>query len=164
MIKPSDEFGNDMSMLNKEKAFSLKYGSDIALLNDAMQVRMPVFVQEQGVPPEVEADDYDAVSMHVVVYNTQGQAVATGRLLPDGHIGRMAVIAAYRGQGLGAMVLTHLLQQAQQRGQRYLQLSAQCHAQGFYEHFGFVVQGDPYLEVGIPHVNMVLTLPELAQS
>lgn len=161
MISLSDEFSNGITMLNKENDVSVRCGGQQALLNDAMQVRVQVFVQEQGVPSEVEADDYDAVSVHVVVYSQQGKPVATGRLRPDGHIGRMAVLAGYRGQGLGALVLSHLLQHAQQRGQQHLQLSAQRHAKGFYERFGFVVQGHEYLDVGIPHVDMVLSLQEL---
>ncbi len=131
------------------------HGSWLELESDAMHVRHAVFIQEQGVPAELETDDYDYLSMHVVIYDSQGGPIATGRLLPDGHIGRMAVLAQQRGQGLGALVMQRLLSLAKEQQLHTLRLSAQTHALGFYQGLGFVQQGDEYLEVGIPHVRMI---------
>lgn len=125
-----------------------------ALQADAMRVREDVFVREQHVPMEIERDDMDQVSLHAVAYDAQGEPVATGRLLPDGHIGRMAVLASLRGNGLGAQVLRTLMTAAQERGDKEVILSAQVHALGFYHKHGFVDEGDVYLDAGIQHMSM----------
>lgn len=116
----------------------------------AAPIRFAVFVEEQGVPPEIELDDMDAGSIHVLVFEDQ-TPVGTGRLLPDGHIGRMAVLKPWRGRGIGGRMLSALLEQARRRGDREVALSAQVHALGFYRAHGFVEEGPEYLEAGIAH-------------
>lgn len=118
-------------------------------------IRMEVFVQEQNVPAELEMDQMDAVCLHAIAYNGAGQPVGTGRLLPDGHIGRMAVRKVARGAGVGGLLLQALMAQAHARGDRVLALSAQSHAAPFYERHGFVIEGDEFYEAGIAHINMV---------
>ena len=113
-----------------------------------------MFVHEQLVPIEEEIDALDHLCVHAVAYDEQGRALATGRLLPDAHIGRMAVLKGARGQGLGRAVLTALVQQARQQGFGEVVLSAQTHAQGFYLRQGFVAEGAEYLDANIPHVLM----------
>ena len=83
-----------------------------------------------------------------------GKAIATGRLLPDGHIGRMAVLKSWRGRGIGAAVLNELVKAALNRGHGQVALSAQVHAVPFYRAHGFVPVGEEYLEAGIPHQAM----------
>lgn len=124
----------------------------------AQALRVEVFVVEQGVPIELEWDEGDAVSTHAVAYDEGGMPVATGRLLPDGHIGRMAVRHSARGQGIGSHVLRALIDEAQRLGYRQLLLHAQTHAIGFYMRHGFMTRGDEFMEAGIPHREMVLTL------
>jgi len=121
---------------------------------DAQSVRLEVFVHEQKVPLEEEWDEMDAASLHAVAYDEAGQPIGTGRLLPDGHIGRMAVVMAQRGCGVGAAVLQALMERARQRGDRVLQLRAQIPVEDFYRRFGFVRCGEEFIEVGIPHVPM----------
>ena len=121
---------------------------------DALAVRYEVFVCEQHVPPEIEADSEDASSLHAVAYDGQGVPVGTGRLLPDAHIGRMAVRAPYRGRGVGSRILMALVDEARTRKYPQVVLSAQVHARAFYEAHGFVAQGDVYLEAGIEHLAM----------
>jgi tRNA(adenine34) deaminase len=116
-------------------------------------IRFEVFVDEQKVPADEEVDAFDPLSIHAIAW-TNGAAAACGRLLPDGHIGRMAVRQAFRGQGVGALVLLHLIERARQRGDREVVLSAQTHALGFYEKFGFVAEGGEYLDCNIPHRDM----------
>jgi predicted GNAT family N-acyltransferase len=106
------------------------------------------------VPIEEEIDAHDPLCVHAVAYDEHGRALATGRLLPDGHIGRMAVLKGARGQGLGRAVLKALAQQARQQGFGEVVLSAQTHAQGFYLRQGFVAEGAEYLDANIPHVLM----------
>ncbi len=80
------------------------------LHDDAAAVRHAVFVVEQNVPPEIEMDEFDAVCVHAVAYDAAGQVLGTGRLLPDGHIGRMAVQRRARGLGVGARLLQALVE------------------------------------------------------
>ena len=128
------------------------------LREDAQRLRIEVFVIEQGVPIELEWDEGDEVSIHAVAYDEAGQAVATGRLLPDGHIGRMAVRQSARGQRIGSQVLKALLAEAAREGHTELVLHAQLHAWTFYERHGFVGEGEEFMEAGIAHRRMRLRL------
>ncbi len=121
-------------------------------------LRRTVFIDEQGVPEALEWDADDAGSLHFLVVDRGGQAIACARLLPDGHLGRMAVLPAWRGRGVGRALLAAVLDAAQSRGHDTLRLSAQTHAAGFYARAGFTAMGDEYEEAGIPHVAMQKTL------
>jgi predicted GNAT family N-acyltransferase len=129
------------------------------LRDEAWAVRHEVFVLEQNVPLELEQDEMDEVSLHAVVQDGRGQPIGTGRLLPDGHIGRMAVLQGARGSGVGSAILTALMERARQRGDRTVLLNAQIHAQGFYARHGFVAEGAKFMEAGIPHVSMRHVFP-----
>lgn len=122
----------------------------------AMHVRTAVFVEEQGVPAELEMDDRDAASDHAIAYADDSDRIpiATGRLLPDGHIGRMAVLIEYRRHGVGARVLEALMERATARGLSDVVLNAQLDAQGFYAKAGFKTSSATFIEAGIPHVEM----------
>jgi predicted GNAT family N-acyltransferase len=119
----------------------------------AFALRHEVFVVGQGVPEELELDEMDAVSDHAVAL-LDGAVVGTGRLLPSGTIGRMAVSSALRGQGLGAAVLGVLEDRARERGLAAVELHAQVHAVGFYGRYGYVPVSGVYLEAGIEHQSM----------
>jgi predicted GNAT family N-acyltransferase len=126
-------------------------------------LRTRVFVEEQGVPPEVERDAADATAVHAVSRDAAGRVVATGRLLErDGRavLGRMAVDAAARGHGHGAAVLAELHRQALARGLTEVELHAQVSARGFYERAGYTAVGGEYEEAGIVHVTMRLLLAD----
>lgn len=129
-------------------------GTWAQMREDAYPVRHEVFVIEQAVPVEIEVDDDDAVSIHAVAYGADGSVLATGRLLPDGHIGRMAVRKRARGTGIGAKVLQTLIERAHIEGHAMLRLNAQVHARGFYEAHGFSSEGEVFLDAGIPHITM----------
>ena len=124
---------------------------------EAQRIRFAVFVEEQRVPAELEMDEMDALCLHALAFH-ENLAVGTGRLLPDGHIGRMAVMKPWRGRGVGAALLGRLVEAARQRGDAEVQLSAQVHALGFYRAHGFVPYGEIYEEAGIPHQAMRLSL------
>lgn len=128
------------------------------------RVRRAVFIVEQGVPESMEWDEADAVSLHALATTPEGVPIGTGRLLPDGHIGRMAVLPPWRGRGVGGAILTLLLGKALARGDREIALSAQLHAIGFYEREGFVPEGPVFDDAGLPHRRMVLrrALPDPA--
>ncbi len=123
------------------------------------EIRKLVFVDEQRVPEALEWDGRDAHCLHVLAEAETGSAIGTGRLLPDGHIGRMAVIKDWRGRGVGSRILTELVAAAREQRRSIVELSAQTHAIGFYRRFGFEVAGDEYLDAGIPHRTMRLALP-----
>ncbi len=125
----------------------------------ARPVREAVFIEEQGVPRELEWDEWDESSDHAVALDIRGQAIGTARLLPDGRIGRMAVLLGWRGRGVGAALLEALLAQAREQSMSRVTLHAQTHAAGFYRRFGFSERGDEFSEAGIPHVEMTLELP-----
>ena len=126
----------------------------------ASPIRFTVFVEEQRVPVEIEWDDQDEKSIHALAYDKQGTAIATGRLLPDGHIGRMAVLKEWRGKGVGAAILRRLIGVARERGDQEIELFAQTHAIEFYRRHGFVEQGEIFEEAGIPHQAMRKRLSE----
>jgi len=135
-------------------------------------IRKAVFVKEQGVPEELELDQHDALSVHALARSETGHAIGTGRLLPVewkdrravGHIGRMAVIASWRGTGVGGALLERLVAAAAERGDSEVALSAQSHAIGFYRAHGFVAEGGEYLEAGIPHQAMRRVLQPLRSN
>ena len=129
-----------------------------AAREEASRIRFRVFVEEQGVPREIELDEMDAHCVHALAYDDRGAVIGTGRLLPDGHIGRMAVLEEWRRHGVGAAVLNKLIEKAKERGQRELLLSAQVHALEFYKRQGFQPVGEIYEEAGIPHRAMRRTL------
>lgn len=122
--------------------------------NAAQQVRLEVFVVEQKVPLDMEWDEMDKVCVHAVAFDEDGEPVGTGRLLPDGHIGRMAVRQQARGKGVGASMLGALIAEANKRGDRAVMLNAQTQAEAFYARFGFEREGQEFMEAGIPHIHM----------
>lgn len=132
----------------------IKTGSWDALSDDASQVRYEVFVREQHVPLEIELDARDVSCVHAVAYDDFGRAIGTGRLLPDAHIGRMAVLPSHRGQGVGSRLLVSLIAQARVKSYPEVVLSAQTHATTFYENHGFVAEGAVYMDAGIEHILM----------
>lgn len=121
---------------------------------DIRLVRKAVFIRELGIPPEMEWDDADKDAIHVLVRNEEGSPIATGRLLENGHIGRMAVLEKWRGSGAGRTVLNALIDSAQTRGDTRVWMHAQQSVAGFYEKQGFTTIGEVFMAAGIPHVRM----------
>ena len=121
------------------------------------RIREAVFINEQGVAAKLEFDGLDDNAVQVLV-GEQGQYVGTGRMLDDGHIGRIAILPEARGQGLGAKVVQALVAEAIRLGYPGVYLNAQTHALAFYFKLGFSLLGDEFMEAGIPHQSMVLKL------
>ena len=124
----------------------------------ARPVRERVFIDEQSVPRELEWDAWDEASDHAVALDKDGNPIGTARLLPDGRIGRMAVVKEWRGKRVGAALLAAMLDRARERSMPRALLHAQTQAAGFYRRFGFSERGEEFLEAGIPHVEMTLEL------
>lgn len=122
-------------------------------------VRETVFILEQRVSEALEWDENDPVSVHVLATTLPDEnPVGTARLLPDGHIGRMAVLKEQRGKGIGSAMLRCLIDKAGQDGMDEIKLNAQVAAKTFYAKFGFQETGSEFMEAGIPHVKMFLRL------
>jgi len=85
-----------------------------------------------------------------------GEPAGTARLLPDGHIGRVAIRRQWRGKGLGDHLMRRIMAHAREQGMGILALSAQTHALDFYTRLGFRVCSNEYMEAGIPHHAMIL--------
>lgn len=122
-------------------------------------IRYDVFCVEQAVPESLEWDGIDAQCRHALAEDAEGHAIGCGRLLPDGHIGRMAVRPQWRGMGVGSALLERLVAVATERGDAKVMLNAQTQAMPFYERFGFAPVGEPFDEAGIPHQAMEAKLP-----
>lgn len=135
----------------------IRSGSWDALQQDAKLIREQVFIQEQNIPAADEWDAQDAISLHFVVYD-QAKPIATARLLPNHSIGRVAVLKAYRRQGIGKLLMLEIIQQAKHEQRKFLKLSSQVHAVQFYAGLGFTVEGEQYLDCGIAHIDMYLKL------
>jgi len=117
-------------------------------------VRRRVFIEEQGVAEEEEWDAADPVSWHVLAIDEKRDVVGTGRLEPDGKIGRVAVLSQFRGRGVGEAIMRCLVNHATDSGLEGIYLHAQTTAAGFYRRLGFRAEGSAFDEVGIPHVRM----------
>lgn len=145
-----------------QPTYHIKTGNWAELGVDAARVRTEVFVHEQKIPLEMEWDEADQTALHAVAYNTLGQAIGTARLiehtLETAKVGRMAVKRVLRGSSIGRDLLQVLMNSARQRGNREVMLHAQRNAQGFYARAGFLVRGEPFDEVSIPHIEMFSTL------
>lgn len=147
---------------NGQPMVDVRVGAWDTLGREAGAIRKQVFVDEQGIPAELEWDAADAVCLHAVAYNRFGLPLATGRLLEYepgvSKIGRMAVVATLRGSRVGRAVLDALMQAARERGDRQVLLHAQTSAAPFYRRAGFEPQGAEFEEAGIPHLAMVKAL------
>ena len=124
-------------------------------------IRTQVFIQEQNVPEALEWDGEDAHAMHALACDSAGRAIGTARLLLQhelAHIGRMAVLPEWRGQGVGRALLDEIMAAAQAHGARCAFLNAQTIAVPFYVRADFAVEGEEFLDAGIPHLRMTRSL------
>ncbi|MFA7664736.1 MAG: GNAT family N-acetyltransferase [Burkholderiaceae bacterium] len=145
--------GRNPAPIDTDESISLRCGDWAALRARAAPIRTEVFIVEQQVPADLEWDEADEGALHCVAF-CSGDPLATGRLLPDGWIGRLAVRTHWRGRGIGGLILERLVAIAFERGHAEVWLSAQCHAEPFYRAHGFEAVGEVYDEVRIPHRQM----------
>jgi predicted GNAT family N-acyltransferase len=117
-------------------------------------VREAVFIREQGISVELEWDGLDAECIHVLAADAMLHPIGTARLLPDGIVGRMAVIKEWRRQGVGSALMKQLLDEARDRQIRQVTLNAQVYVAALYRKFGFQAVGEEFMEAGIPHLRM----------
>ena len=121
-------------------------------------LRHTVFVEEQGVPVELELDGEDTSAWHAAAFSDDGRLIGTGRMLRSGKIGRMAVSQSMRRQGIGRALLDALVAEAKRLKLEEVSLGAQLPAVPFYERAGFEAYGDVFLDAGIDHKMMRLVL------
>ena len=122
-------------------------------IKEIKEIRKDVFIEEQNVPEDVEIDGLDSEAKHVLVFDA-GIGIGTGRMLPDGHIGRVAVYRQCRGKGIGKIIMEKLISTAGDLHLSEVWLSSQYHARDFYRKLGFIVFGEIYQDAGIDHINM----------
>lgn len=137
----------------------VRVSADDPEFEDAMAVRIGVFVEEQGVPAEIERDEHEAESEHFVAYRDgrAREAVGTTRLREkDGlaKIERVAVLQSARGEGWGERLMDAAEERARERGFDEVLLHAQSQVEEFYQRLGYETVGDEFDEAGIPHVEM----------
>ena len=124
-------------------------------------LRRTVFIEEQGVSLEDEVDGRDDQALHLLAI-ADGTPAGTARILLGsdyGKIGRVCVLAAARGEGIGAQLIRAAVERLRvQPGILEARLGAQTHALGFYERLGFTAFGPDYMDAGIPHRDMRLRL------
>lgn len=133
-----------------------RWADDHELLRD---IRHAVFVVEQRVSPDLEWDGRDVDCLHAIAEDAGGEAIGCGRLLPDGMIGRVAVMPPWRGRGVGSRIISRLIEVARYAGFERVALNAQVRAVGFYGRHGFVATGAEFIEAGIAHQTMQRSLP-----
>ena len=138
----------------KNNHYTAQLGNWQQLEASCRRLRETIFIQEQNVPPALEWDGLDDTCIHAVAYDNAGLAIATGRLLPDGHIGRMAVLREWRNKGVGSTILHLLVKYALEQLKCKPWLDAQIHAVDFYLQHGFEVRGEVFSDAGILHRHM----------
>ncbi|KPK17457.1 MAG: hypothetical protein AMJ67_13375 [Betaproteobacteria bacterium SG8_41] len=151
-----------MASVAQEPRFIVKaadWQTDAATL---CAIRLRVFVEEQHVPLELEWDGEDERCEHALACAPDQTPVGTGRLLPDGRIGRLAVLPDWRGRGAGSALLEYLMELAREKGFNVVRLHAQTRATAFYARHGFKAHGDEFMDAGIPHVEMSLAFSDEA--
>ena len=121
-------------------------------------IREAVFIREQNVPVDLEWDGKDEESRHALALSMSGDAIGCGRLLPNGHVGRMAVLQSWRKQKVGTALMEALLDEARSRGYKQVDIDAQTFAIPFYHKFGFAEYGQEFMDAGMPHKKMQLKL------
>ena len=136
--------------------FSIKQVEWTDNLDVLRGIRTVVFVEEQNVPQEEEWDGRDDTAIHVLAMTPDGKPVGTARLLDSGQIGRMAVLRDYRNHGIGGSMLNQLVKIAAENNIGNLFLNSQFDAIPFYKKFGFIEQGETFMEAGILHRKMIL--------
>ena len=123
-------------------------------------VRQHVFVTEQGIDPALEWTGDDHEFLCVIALDVDQNPIGTGRVKVEAAtatIGRMAVLKPFRGAGVGAAILSRLIEIGKSEGVIKFELSAQVSAIAFYQKHGFVASGDVYLDANIEHRKMVLS-------
>ena len=119
-------------------------------------VRHQVFVVEQAVPPELERDEFDPIAIHLVAMRDD-DVIGTLRIVVSGSsakIGRMAVLAADRKNGVGSRLMDRAAEICSTMGVKEIELHAQLTAQAFYARLGYREEGEVFEEAGIAHVTM----------
>lgn len=121
-------------------------------------IREAVFIREQGVPAELEWDEFDASCRHALALSLSGEAIGCGRIYTNGHIGRIAIMPQWRCKRVGTAIMEALLDEARSRGYKQVDVDAQIQATPFYHKFGFVERGKEFLDAGLPHIKMKLKI------
>ncbi len=141
-----------MESLDTLQVSLARWEQDSAVIN---AVRNAVFSVEQGISETLDFDGRDHECVHVLARIGEGETIGTARMLPDGHVGRIAVHQEWRGQGVGTRLVEYLADVSRDRGFAEIHLHSQAQAAGFYARLGFETRGETFMEAGIEHILMV---------
>ena len=153
---PFHTFLGFMGKLNKQRSmmFKVKIATyDNENIKYIRSIRDNIFIKEQGIDPKIEFDGLDSSAIHTLVF-INDKAIGTGRILIDGHIGRIAVLSEYRGQGIGSKIIKSLIDEAIRSNYKRVYLGSQKQAINFYLKLGFTPFGDEFMEAEILHLSM----------
>ena len=121
-------------------------------------LRHVVFVEEQGVPVELEIDEHDDKDAYHFLGLIDGEPAETARICVFGDkakIQRVVVMKAFRGRNLGRQLMQHLMDFARaNKLAPQIALDAQTYAVAFYESLGFETTGEEFDDAGIAHIHM----------
>lgn len=148
-------------MSSDKKPYSIKRVTWQDSETELRILREFVFIGEQNVPADLEWDGKDESCVHILAQDKKGRGIGTARMTPEGQIGRMAVLRAWRKRGVGSDMLTALITIARARQMTRVQLDAQTHAIDFYLRHNFIAQGETFMDAGIPHQHMTRALPPM---
>jgi predicted GNAT family N-acyltransferase len=144
-------------LVTDESEVTVRPAHDADEINAAMELRVRVFVDEQGVDPGEELDQLDERSLQIVGLDETG-VIATCRLRDLGggewKLERMVVDRRLRGLGVGARLLAGAEREVQERGAGEMVLNAQRQAESFYASHGYVAEGETFMEAEIEHIRM----------
>ncbi len=136
---------------NRIKSFKFEQTSWQLSSNEILAIRYKVFIIEQHFDDNILCDLQDTDCYHLVVRNSEGLVIASGRLSPQGRIGRIAVLLPYRGVGIGSKLLSELVQIGHSHKLRNISLNAEIDNMHFYDGQKFSASGPVYMKQGVPH-------------
>jgi predicted GNAT family N-acyltransferase len=136
----------------------IRFASTVQDREAAFELRRAVFEVEQNVPRPLDRDVHDGNADHVVAFDETGRCIGTGRIVRVDHrtaqLGRMAVAAPFRRQGVGSAMLSALERMAWLRGVAEIFVHSQLPAEDFHRKRGYLPEGEVFQEQGVPHVRM----------
>ena len=123
-------------------------------------LRLKVFVKEQGVPEELEIDELDQSALHIIAIKN-GSVIATLRLFfkkDTAKLGRLAVEKFSRNKGVASQLMQYATEYCYQQNSKIIELGAQLTAKEFYKKRGYEEKGDVFMDAGIPHILMLKSI------
>lgn len=144
--------GRDLTL-----SIHVKVVQEASELEQALDIRRQVFIEEQEVPEDIEVDEYEQTATHFLALDGT-EPVGTCRLRwvdpQTAKAERVAVLKEKRSTGAGRKLMEALEAYARDKGAHSIVLNAQARVLSFYEKLGYVAMGTPFMDAGIEHRKM----------